>query len=516
MNIAKMIWWFGSNEQQPNDTTEDGKQIFLVMGDSNVDGRCTTIPTIAADTMYKWIDPTVTEITNQNISRDGTFGSLWPYFAEDYKAATSKKVVLVHHGYGSARFVHTTNTNDFSVDGVRYDAAINDCDSALTSLGLDVPKAIIVNCGVNDLVSTASITDIRTAIDSFFTRITTKYPNVPVLIVQNGRVGTSPTNNSQKGYQIRAYLKKMAEDYADVFIISGGLVYTGGQFGTTYWKSDGLNVHYENTLAELIGSQLSKWFVNESYSKWSRNIISSFESELSSLRKGLINDFVNNQILNANYHKFEELYLFKVPLSSDIGVDFAFKSYLFTTNTTFTANDNIATNGTNARIGRNYVNSYYNQTGAGQNDFREGVKLKERTGGTGLSYLFSRNTISSGAAIRVGQNGTKIIFNANDVTTTEGSQASLQNNTLYSVLRNGTNRQLLINKTVDVTDSTPSTGAVNDGYSIGVNHAGEKGSDTFSLWLAGKYEYGYVSVYTGFDFDSFYDDMEYLIAHWND
>lgn len=490
--------------------------VFGFVGDSNMDGRGDTITSCASDTLYLWGGASFSEVTTGTTANGGSYGSIAQKMATDIKALTGLPVYLVNGASGASTFYPNGDNNNWETTGTLYSAFITELDQALTNRGALKPDGIIVNLGINDARSANATSDIKNSIDSFFSRITAKYPNVPILVIVPGRSETTAFN-TQRYYEVRAHIIQKAKDYTDVHILcnAGQFIGISGMY-----KADDL--HYSQTMNDAIAAMIGRWYTNTDISnKWARTLISSHHDVLNDNRKNLINQLVTNQYNNDNYFKLETLLLFKQTTVNNIFIDWTFVSYGLAFNSpTFTDNDSVETNGTTSFLAMSYINQWYNRSGAGQNDFIVGVKLKTRTTSSGVSGILFGRTGSAGSPsnsslIRVAQSTTNVNYHNNVVSgdlRNASGETALAQNTLHSTARNGTTEYYLKGTTIIDTHPLASDGSSDAAPLIGAG--GPVGSP--GGYLAASYEYAYAAKYDGFDLSSFVTDIEYLIAHWND
>lgn len=486
-----------SSKGGTDDTTADGKQVFLVIGDSNANGFGESVPVVPADTLYlaNAAGSSISEITTQSVSSDAISGSSWQQMAIDYKADTGKRTVLVQRGVGGS-YIYTAGTNWYT-SGTLYAPAIAAADATLVLLGLTKLKAIIINLGLNDVRAGTTDVNFETALQSLISRLTTKYPGIPILYVQVGR--TETLTFSAGLYAARKRIVAKAEAVADMHVVGSGCAMVGAGL----MNVDAL--HYTQAGYNHIGSMLARWFKNSAYTnKWSRSIISSHFDELSTARKGLINTFVSALHARGDLFELDFLSLFKTSTNNNIFNDWTFLGVLLNTSGTFVANSHIATNGSTGSYLYTYVPSISNR--ATQNDMITGVKIKT-TVATAGSLFGSSNGAS---VVSIGQTGSAVSYRSNDATSTVQGEASMQAGNLYSTARNGTTKYNLKNKTVQHSVVVASTGLSDQFPRIGAyNNAG-----SLISFLNAEYEYCFAAKYTTFDFNSFFDDIETLIANW--
>jgi len=502
MSINKKLWWLAANRGNNN------SDLFVVIGDSNADGWSDSIPTVASDTLYRWNGTSMDEITTQSISNgngtaSATQGSIWQQFATDYKANTGRPVYLITEGRGGSEFYPNGDTNNWYTSGTLY-AAMQSAVTAAESATGKTLSGILLVLGVNDQRSANTIANIKTGIDSLFSRLTTDYPGVPILVtIPGGDEGT--TWYEQRGYDIRTYIKKQAIDYDDVYIVTSAAFYWPI---TNAYKAD--QIHYSQTMNNNLGSQYARWFTNSSYTKWGRSVITAHYDDLSSGRKTLVDNFISAQITSGNYFILNSLHLFKTSNENNLYIDFSFNGYgtKAASGTTFTVNDNIETNGSSGYLTLNYKPSIYTFYGSTSADVIAGLKIKTNVSGSGANRVIF-GAASGTLLFRMGQSSATGFTNypVNRTTASNGTEATPADDSLYSIGRNGTNEYLIKNKTQQATNANAATGDMDARFVIGRSTAG-------TLYFAGKYEYFYSSQYSAFDLDSFYDDMETVIDSW--
>jgi lysophospholipase L1-like esterase len=503
--------WFdrlsSNGGEQITDTTADGKQVFWIIGDSNADGRGATIPTVESGTLYNWdkTNDTPITITTESVANDdNTKGSIWQQMATDWKAASGYSSVIVQCGRGGSEVAAAGDNIDWSETGTLYAPALEDVQNALTHYGLTRPKAIIINLGINDITAAKSTATIEAAIDSLLSRLTTEYPDTPILIIQVGRHGSASIDASL--YHIREYYVSKAQAMENVHIVGQATSLIGaGQY-------NGDNLHYSQAGNNSLGSMLARWLNNSSYDKWSRAVISSHFDDLSANRKALVDQVVSGLVDRGDYFDVEQLSVFKTTTENNIYNDWAFLGYTFKVGSTFSENSHIATSGSPNVHTYSYIPSVANSR-ASQDDFIEGVKLKTRTTPDGTTaVLFGGCNASSAHSHYVRQTTTNSSFTSNDATGTNGPETNLAAGNFYATARNAGTKYLIKNSSVSQSASLASSGQSTQLPRIG----GFNNNGTTGTYLAGEYEYLLVAKYTTFDLASFITDIEYLIAHWND
>lgn len=153
----------GTPPNNPANTTLDGKQVFLNMGQSNMQGgvgdstQSEVVPTGQGfqydqrnDQLIHLQDPVIwlgSRLNAPALNVDAQTGSLHPAFAKRYNQISGKKAVIVPAGYGGAG-LNFNQTNPYFVapEGSGrwiFNTNVADCDQCLTLLGLTEPRGII-------------------------------------------------------------------------------------------------------------------------------------------------------------------------------------------------------------------------------------------------------------------------------------------------------------------------------------------------------------------------------------
>lgn len=477
--------------------------VAVIIGDSNANGGDASSPpaTIAANTLYNWNDTTLVydQVISQSVANAfPALGSIWQYYGTAYKAAYGRPAYIVNTAKGGTYYTNSVAANSWGDVGNLRGLAVIKIAHALQFSNKSKPDIIFVNLGINDVRNGFSVPTILAAITNFYTWITTTYPGVPVVIIQQGR--SEVASNSSELYQLRRALVGAAVSFTDVSIGAAGmpLVFTSG------YAAD--NLHYNSTGQSVIGNQLVQWQLNGAYSKWGRSVISALSAPPTSAHKTLIDNFISSQVTRGNYTKFEGLFCFKAGTVNDILLDWSFIGYGANAGT-FTANDALAFNGTTEFFATGIINGFYVGTSSATSAI-SGVRVKTNSS-TGVTGLFGATDNSPNTSFSVVTNGVR--FRANDATLTAGTDTNIAASTLYAVRRNGTTKELMKNKVSNASATQANTG-LNGDFTMVVG-AINSNTGVGSFWQGSAY-YFFYSGYSGFDYDGFYDDFETLLAAW--
>lgn len=203
-----------------DDTATDGKQAWLIIGDSIAQGRAEGPgPTPDTGTVFEWIDSVTDNMVEVGASdlTEAVDGSPWPRFAIDYYNATGKKPALINQGFGGSTFAADgVDVNDWSTTGSRYNPTKVTANSCLAALGVTQLRGIIMILGINDARGDVPLVDVEAAIDSLFSRLQTDFPDTPTYVVNIGRHEGDWSDALTLG--IRAKLAAKATELDHVFI----------------------------------------------------------------------------------------------------------------------------------------------------------------------------------------------------------------------------------------------------------------------------------------------------------
>lgn len=495
--------------------------VFGVIGDSNADGRGATIPTVAANTLFKWNTSTsiFNEITTQSVANDGggIYGSLYQQFATDYKSLTGKRVCLVNGASGGSEFYPNGDNNNWYTSGTLYAAFTAQMTNALRAAGKTAPTAIFLCLGINDFRATHTIANITTGFNSLMSRITSDYPGVPILATQVGR-SESVVNNLLM-FQLRSLFRSQFDSNDNFHIIGSGvagvgITAAGGDWD--YYIAD--NLHYSQTTLDYFGTFAARWFSLSAYAskKPVRCYISQLFSLPNSTRQGLI-EAAYDTMGNAIWAKQNQLFLFKTGSKLNTYVDWAFIGYgIYLGSVTFVADSYMQTPGSlNAGVGQGFNSGWAGNLnamgGISTTDFAFAVYLITAVTSAGTAAVMAgRANASTAFRFAQGSGAANTNVFALSLTQTNGTQADLASGTVYSAVRSGGNQELWRNNTVDVSAAVATTGFLSDvGPVIGFYRA-SPAADSFPY--AGRF--GFMLIGPATDHATMVTALKTLIDSW--
>lgn len=467
-----------------------------VIGDSTADGAAILKGSCPTKTFYNFIGSSWSQITTQSVANDSpTLGSIWHYFANAYKAEFNKPTYLVSGAKGGSSFY--TSTFSWYTTGTLYTDWLLRMNRACASLGKKAPDLIVMKLGVNDIRAGFSYANITAGIDSLVSRITSSFPNTPVLVMQIGRTETDI--NSLALADIREYLIDTCNANANFHMVTSPptMALLSG------YEADGL---HENAYAQKIyGKQLVNWLTNSRFSKWGRSIISTQFDVPSNQDKIAMDTYVLAQVTSGNYLRMDGWHVWKNTVVENMYFDWTFMGYASLRTASWAYKDAVTFNGsTYADLA--FVSSFHARRST-QNNFIAGVKIKTRSNTT-ASYAFGSFDGAKGIGVLQQVSANPIRCLANNGTFLNGTDVLFAAGHFYASGRTGTTQKIYKDATAQATASQASTGVHNFPISVG----GINSSGTRATFTTGSVEYCVVSEHDSFDLTGFYNDSETYIA----
>lgn len=490
-----------------------GKRIAII-GDSIAAGRNNSTgvgSTPTAGTVKQWSGTAWIDVEDTDVVTATAFnGSPWPRMGIDLNAFFGETIYLIPCGVSSSMFYTNAGYTTWQKGDTNYTAFQTKVTNGLADCPDQGPlDAIVMILGINDIVVSSTLANVETAIEDLFADLVADYPGVPIIVAQPGRkaTGTATTNfNDARFYAVRYKINEAAHTYADVHIgpSLAALVPAAG------YSTDDL--HPNLTGDEYLGQQFARWFKNSSYSKWARSVISCMFDELSTLRKGLIADFIESQIASGNFDLFEQLGFWTTSDQKNCYIDISLMGGFYgRASGTYVANSHIATNGTDQWWTPTFINSINNRR-SGTDDFIEGYFLKDNVAAAATSIM-AGNANASQARWMGQTSGVGLRFLCNDLTAnTYASETAFTDDAIYSYARNGTSKYLYKEATQVHTVTQASIAPTALFGFIGARN----NNGTADFHFSGQWRAHFVAKHTGFDLSDFVTEIRYLAAHWND
>jgi hypothetical protein len=465
------------SDQVGVNTTGDGKQVFLVVGDSIANGSNNSSgpgPTPAAGTVQQWNGSSVIDIGAadvHNIPVGG--GTFMPKMGIDYNTNTGRIPVFIPLGSSGAEFSPNGDNNNWSSTGTLRAGAQTQVTNCLASLSLTQLRGIVVILGVNDARAVTTLATVQADIDAFFTWLTTTYPNVPIQVCQVGRTESVVIDNRTYTVRERIVSNAISKPMVQMAFNIGSWINSAG------YGAD--NLHPTQTGNNNLGASLAMWWTNLSYTKWARSVMSAMYGSITSGRKTLVQNFINS--IGTDLFLLENLHLLKVSNANDIGSDWTFLQLLHLNTGTVNLNTNLSVNGVDQSFETTF-NTSISILRSSQTDVFTIAKIADN-GNTSATTLFG---VSNARFYRLTQQAIQYVVN--DGTTRSTATSVFADNHSYGIFRDGTTKGLLDNGVVTDSIVTASTGTVNRNMRFGAFNGGslsQFGDFEFEWVVSGKY-----------------------------
>lgn len=338
---------FGGGASDPVFNSQ-GQGVIAFIGDSNIVGQGDTVgPTPTLGTVKYWDGSAISNVTNSDITNGLTtgqaanIGSMMPRYGINYNARTGRIPVILSCGRGGAHFASNPDAsgNDFSSTGNNRALAEARITAALAANGTSKLAEIIVNLGINDFSAANTFATISTAIDSFYTWLTTNYPGVRITFLQIGRTSTGIVSTKQS--QIRNKLRSLAEANSNVCILYAPVVL----YDYGYMKADLL--HYAQSGNNFLGAAIDDLHasIDAGHDKLAAGVYCSFKDTIDSTKRSAMNVFIS-KYKSTNLALCETFQVYKGDTLSNDYLDWVGMLAPLFTSVTFSANTEIASAGT--------------------------------------------------------------------------------------------------------------------------------------------------------------------------
>lgn len=237
-------------------TTEDGKQLIVVIGDSIARGTSDSDgPTPTAGTVYEWNGSSTVQVGSTDLVSAAT-GSPWPKMGIDYNTATTRKIVYSSSGSGGSNFSPDGDNNNWSTTGTLYNAMKTKVNNGLANIGLSRPRAIFMILGINDARASSNLATVEADVISLFDRLYTDYPNTRVYVVNVGRENAGIV--TARIDSVRGYIQTEVTARENVFMAADLRTYAIDH--PEYYDDD--NLHLNQTGNNALGAELATFLEN--------------------------------------------------------------------------------------------------------------------------------------------------------------------------------------------------------------------------------------------------------------
>lgn len=518
MDIKRFLWLMTGGSSSP-DTTPDGKQAFLVIGDSKAQGlqadASFVAPPDATGTGYEWYSGAVTALTSFGLqtayNADGA--TCWSQFCITYNSLTGKKPVIINQGLAASLFYATTpgggNRCWYTNDTLYSDAvtAANDC---MTAMGVTKLKGILVILGINDKTHTETFANINTAITSLMDRLTTDFPGVGIYIDMPGISSQVPTI---KYAQINNAIEDLVTTYADVHI-------DVNENSMLSWDlADALSPHFFQAGQDQIGKMKAQYVANVrgTSNKRVRRILNQFYDPISESAANTIEtQIVANESLFTTYLDNLQIYVSSVS-KKNVLVDWVGRTSPLSETVIVNSAGFTWVNGGGVTFdGTQWLRTFFHTLMwkyASQDDYCFGIKTGTNNTPAGTLANLYGNSNSGGQTL--GQDASnRTLFRNNETSNqTYTTDTKLQDDTRYVVRRtSSTNMELLksaaIVSTKSVASSTPSTVF----HNVGVLNTANIDTEALSGFINCGVKYSFNAKANGLDVAALETMIEALIG----
>lgn len=479
--ILLSILWFSCEGQIPvvsvmtsrvglTDETADGKQVYVILGDSKTGTSNGVGPTISSGIAYEWDreDLMVKEVTSGDFQYINSIGSQWPRFCIQYNANTGKKPVIVEQGVGGTRWFSSTASQSWYTNGTRYSDAVTNTNACLAYLELTKPKGVFIILGINDLNN--GVGDVSVYATSLIDRINTDWDFPPIYISIPSQTNSMTSANAAT---MKTYLRSLEVIYSNVHApFNEATLFSNG------YTHD--NVHFNTTGNNVFGIWAANYVSSSETDKDIRRVLNAnFVTTLTSGEQTAYSTFISQGKADGWWDDLSSLQVYKASQSTnkltDInGLIAPQNSSADVSNTGY-----ISTNGSSTYVRTQFNPNTVIKGTATVNSFIAGLRIGTNSTSAGTTAtIFGASSGSGREYIRqINTNGT--LWSAN--TTAEVTYATdnaIVSDVDYAIVRTASNAQALYKDGASVsTSSTASAAAPDFELYIGARNAGGAASD---------------------------------------
>jgi hypothetical protein len=186
-----------------NNTNGSDQQVWWVIGDSlqQTSDDAGPEPTFA-NSVYQYTT-SIAAITTTDFT-GVTNGSYLPKLGSDIYKKTSKKPIFVLSTAGGSEFYPNGDNNNWSTSGTLYATGQTKLSDALTAAGVTKPRGILLCLGINDARGAQTLSNIESAVNSLFSRLSSDYSGVPIYVTQIGR---DESGEGARVLSVRGYIE---------------------------------------------------------------------------------------------------------------------------------------------------------------------------------------------------------------------------------------------------------------------------------------------------------------------
>jgi hypothetical protein len=440
--------WFDHNNQgesEPIETTEDGKQAILVLGDSQHRSAGSTAGATSSSGIIEEFDgAALIELTAADISTAAD-GSWVKQYANNYNSVSTFKTVVAARAVGGSSFAPFTGDlgQNWSEDGDLFDPAIEFGNDCLSFLSLTKFKAIFVSLGSKDILEGTASATVETHARSFFTRLQAAFPNTKIYILSPGRVGGANGLITANIAAVKQFILDIVEENENIELSSNSGLYTSWAL----LRADGLNVHIDTTGLNVLGDQISNQVASAETNREVRQIQSYFRTALSDPHKLAYKTFIETLQDLGVWDWFDSYQIYRASTSFNGLVELKNSTWPLAINSpVFSANNCYTSNTAASR----YIRSNWIQTtckrASSINDIHISAKVGTNSTAAGVgAHLFGARGASA-RLVLIQSSSSFLQYVCGDSTLSSYvGHTKIQDNTRYCVARNGGTKYLFGN-----------------------------------------------------------------------
>lgn len=250
-NIVNPFWNALDNSMNTNTNQQ---QPWLIIGDGIAQGISESSEVSPAMTysniVYEW-DNIGADV--QAVSGDlynSTSGSPWVNFALNYYYRTGLKIVWINRAVPASTIgANTTSANnDWLSTGDNWTSTnvFSPVSACFGALGVQKLRGVIIHMGTNDAAQANTITDVQTALQALIVLIQDKYKDVPIYLINIGRISAGVTSRVT---DIRGYIDALPAAYNKVYVIA-----KPGDAPFADWMYQGTGPTWKQFMNEAVGA----------------------------------------------------------------------------------------------------------------------------------------------------------------------------------------------------------------------------------------------------------------------
>lgn len=501
--------------------------VIAVIGNSVARGNSSAVGnTPHFNSTFQWDagNSNLRQITNLDLLEPvaaSAIGSQWPQFGESYyeQMNGNRKAVIVNCAIGGSRWWDDVAGFSWYTNDNLYSSAVTKINNALAYVKVPRLTAVYIELGINDAAQD-SYSLSSTFLTSLIDRINTDFGTPRILISMPAKLNLASLTEYQRISTMREMIKALSFTYANVELAGSSPMNFAAWSAAEFFLDDyHLNANANNLYGDKLANQMA--IPSTSYHKYTRSLIGNLYDRTTVIRRGYIDDFVNDLDGAGLLTELDHLLIL-----SDIGGDDnnGHVDWAFLAPTTPVAGagsppnmtiDGLELDGLNSLSGgalsvmsnKAVINSdailgvytgSYNDTPVATT----GTLMGLRESATGPIWLFRQTTASSIS-----------MWGGGATASTDATDTKFQINTHYAIARASGNQSFIKNTTVVRTDAiaavTPNATVVR-GYRAGVYNS----NGTLSDFLDAEYKVIYLAKYSTWNVSTFNTILTDFLTNW--